>query len=102
MKPLTVINRLAIKPGKMDEFIDAQRRFAAALAKTPSGLVGGRMYRGADGTSAMLVSQFTSQGAFDEIRGREAFKEHLRRLEAMVESSSPAVYEEAYTTGDFD
>ncbi len=101
MKPLTVINRLAIKPGKMDEFIDAQRRFAAALAETPCGLLGGRMYRSADGTSAVLVSQFASQGAFDEIRGREAFKEHLRRLEPLIESSSPALYEEAYTTGGF-
>jgi len=31
MKPLTVINRLSIKPGKMEEFIDAQQKFAAAL-----------------------------------------------------------------------
>jgi len=32
MKSVTVINRLLIKPGKMDEFIEAQRKFAAALA----------------------------------------------------------------------
>ena len=30
-----------------------------------------------------------------------AFKEHLRGLQAFVESSTPILYEEAYTTGDF-
>ena len=43
MKPVTVINRLSIKPGKMEEFIDAQQNFAAALP--PCGLVGGRRFR---------------------------------------------------------
>jgi quinol monooxygenase YgiN len=99
MKPVTVINRLFIKPGKMDEFIDAQRRFAASLPA--SGRVGGRMYRSIDGQSAVLVSVFQSKGAHDEIMQSADFKEHLRKLQPLVESSSPSFYEEAYTTGDF-
>src|SRR5882757_10279010 len=59
MKSVTVINRLLIKPGKMDEFIEAQRTFAAALP--PCGLVGGCMYRSVDGQSAVLVSKFQSK-----------------------------------------
>ena len=99
MKPVTVINRLMVKPGKMDEFIDAQRRFVGTLP--PCGLVGGRMYRGADGQSAVLVSTFESQEAQEGLQHRADFRAHLERLRPLVESSTPAVFEEAYTTGDF-
>jgi len=101
MKPVIVINRFVIKPGKMDEFIDAQRDFATVLRTKPSGLSGGRMYRGIDGNSAVLVSQFVSESAQEEIRQSHAFKQHLSVLQPLIESSSPSLYEEAYTTGDF-
>jgi quinol monooxygenase YgiN len=101
MKPVTVINRLAIKPGKMDDFIEAQQKFAAKIRSTSSALVGGRMYRSVDGTSAVLVSVFASREAQQGILESERFKEHVESLKAMVESSSPSLYEEAYTTGDF-
>ena len=101
MKPVTVINRLAIKPGKMDEFINAQRNFSTTLMKKPAGLIGGRMYRSIDDKSAVLVSQFESQSAQEEIRQSQAFKEHLSHLQSLVESASPGLYEEAYTTGGF-
>jgi quinol monooxygenase YgiN len=101
MKPVTVINRFVIKPGKMAEFIDAQRNFATALRSKPTGLIGGRLYRGVDGSSAVLVSQFESESAQEDIRQSEGFKQHLSRMQQWVESASPALYEEAYTTGDF-
>jgi len=101
MKPVIIINRFSIKPGKMDEFIDAQQQFAAATVKTPNGVIGGRMYRGLDNTSAVLVSVFASASAQDEIRQSDAFKAHLSRLQPLIESSTPSVYEEAYTTGEF-
>lgn len=99
MKPVTVINCLRIKPGKMEEFVDAQRKFAASLPEC--GLIGGRMYRSIDGESAVLVSVFRSKSAQEELSQRPAFKEHLQTLKAFVESSTPSLYEEAYTTGDF-
>ena len=99
MKLVTIINRIAVKPGKMDEFLETQRRFAASLP--PCGLVGGRMYRSADGESAVLVSTFQSKSAQEELLQRSDFKEHLKRLQPFVESSNPNFYEEAYTTGDF-
>lgn len=101
MKPVTVINRLVIKPGKIDEFVETQRAFANALSDKPCGLLGGRMYRSVDGTSAVLVSQFASAAAQEEIRQSDAFKQHVAKLQSLIESSSPSPYEEAYTTGDF-
>jgi quinol monooxygenase YgiN len=101
MKPVTVINPFIIKPGKMEEFIEAQRNFATRLTKTPCGLIGGRMYRGIDGKSAVLVSQFESEKAQEEIRQSEGFKQHISQLRDMIESASPVLFEVAYTTGDF-
>jgi hypothetical protein len=98
MKPVTVINRIHVKPGKMDEFIETQRKFAAMLPS--EWLIGGRMYRSIDGLSAVLVSTFRSKEDQDKVFGRADFKEHLQRLQPLVESSSPMLYEEAYTTGD--
>jgi hypothetical protein len=47
------------------------------------------------------VSTFSSKDAQDQVFQRVDFKEHLQRLQPLVESSSPLLYEEAYTTGDF-
>jgi quinol monooxygenase YgiN len=101
MKPVTVINQIVIKPGKMDEFLEAQRGFAVDSMTTPKGLIGSRMYRGVDGTTAILVSQFASMTAWEEVRQHHAFKNHLSKLQPLVESSSPTLCEEAYTARDF-
>ena len=102
MKRVTVVNFFSIKPGKMDEFIEAQRRFATALKPRPAGLIGGHMYRSLDRKSAVLVSQFESASALEEFRQSDAFKQHVEKLRLWVASASPSLYEEAYTTGDFD
>jgi heme-degrading monooxygenase HmoA len=101
MKPVTVINRLVIKAGKIDEFIDIQVNYASSLMEKPVGLVGSRLYRGVDNQTVVLVSQFESVKAQEEIRRLPAFKQNLGQLQALVESSSPALYEEAHSTGSF-
>jgi hypothetical protein len=57
--------------------------------------------RGVDNQTVVLVSQFESVKAREEIRQLPAFKQNLGQLRARVESSSPALYEEAYTSGSF-
>lgn len=99
MGPVTVINRIIVKPGRMDEFIQTQRTYADAI--TSSGYIGGRMYRSVDGASAVLVSTFRSRSDQEQIIQRADFKEHLLKLQPLVESSNPFLYEEAYTTGQF-
>lgn len=101
MSPVTIINTFSIKPGQIEDFVTAQQNFAAEVRNKPCGLIGGRLYRSADGASAVLISQFESQAAVEGIRQREDFKQHLQRLAAMVNSASPAAFEEAYTTGNF-
>jgi hypothetical protein len=82
----------------IEEFIAAQRRVASTI---PGGLVGGRLYRSLDGGSVILVSQFESISAQQQILQNEGFKEHLKEMAPMVESSNPTQYEEVYTYGDF-
>jgi quinol monooxygenase YgiN len=101
MAPVTLINTFSIKPGKIEEFVNAQQNFAVELKKAPCGLVGGRLYRSTDGTSAVLISQFESQSAVESIRQREDFKQHVQRMSALVNSANPVPFEEAYTTGSF-
>lgn len=96
MKPVIMINHLEIKLGTIDEFIETQFNYASSLTEKSTGLIGSRLYRGLDGRTAVLVSQFESIEALEEIRQRPSFKENLSKLQAFVESSSPAVYEEAY------
>ena len=101
MSPITIVNHFEIAPGKMEAFIEAQLTFAATLCDRPSGLLGGRLYRGLDGRSAVLVSQFESAEAQERIRASETFQQHIARLKALIVSASPKLYEEAYTTGSF-
>jgi heme-degrading monooxygenase HmoA len=68
----------------------------------PMGLIGSRLYRGVDGRTVVLVSQFESIKSQEEIFQSPGFKAKLSKLQAFVESSSPAIYEEAYTNGCFD
>ena len=42
MKPITQINVFSIKPGKIDEFIEAERSYDAST-NLPPGLIGSRM-----------------------------------------------------------
>jgi hypothetical protein len=99
MKLVTQINFFSIKPGKIDEFIEAERSYAAST-NLPPGLVGSRMYRSLDGKSVVRVSQYESIEAHKEVHQDE--RQHIDRLSPLFESSSPALYEEVYTTGDFN
>ena len=101
VRPVIVINRLAIKPGAINEFIEAQLNYASTLMEKPTGLIGSRLYRGLDGRTVVLVSQFESIKAQEDIFKLPSFKANLSKLQTFVESSSPAIYEEAHTTDGF-
>lgn len=101
MNPITIINRFTVKSDKMDEFIARQQAFAATLRQLSPGFVGGRMYCALDGKTAVLLSQFASTKAQEEIRHLDAFKLHVAGLQPLVESVSPELYQEAYSTGEF-
>lgn len=99
MTRVATIGTFGIKSGRMDEFISLQREFV--MSRCLAGLVGGRMYRNREGTKAVLVSQFESVEAQEAIMGSAELRSHIEKLREMVDSSSPDIYEEAYTYGEF-
>jgi quinol monooxygenase YgiN len=101
MPKVTTINTIAVKPGHVDEFIALQSDFASAMASSHKGVIGGRLYRSADGSKVVLISQFESIEAQSTLMRSAEFQAHLAKLRTLVESSSPLGYEEAYTYGDF-
>lgn len=100
MAKVTAIGTFGIKSGRMEEFIALQREFA--MSRCLTGLLGGRMYRNREGTKAVLVSQFESVEAQETIMGGAELRAQIGKLREMVESSSPDIYEEAYTYGAFE
>jgi heme-degrading monooxygenase HmoA len=101
MKPVTQINFLSLNSGKIDEFIEAERSYAAST-NLPPGLIGSRMYHSLDGKSVVRVSQFESIEAQREVHQDEALRQHIDTLKPLVESSTSALYEEVNTRGDFN
>jgi heme-degrading monooxygenase HmoA len=102
MTTITLINALAVKPGRIDEFIALQRDFANAMSGRQVGPLGGRMYRNQDGSKALLISQFKSRDTQAATTRSAEFQAHLAGLREMVDSSSPEFFEEAYTYGAFE
>lgn len=100
INPVTRINLLSIKPQKVDELFELDQSHVAS-ASLPKGLIGSRLYRSMDGKSVVRVSQYESVEAHHDYHHSEALREQIGQLRPLVESSSSALYEEVYTTGDF-
>ena len=98
--PGTQINILSIKPEKIDEFFEADQGYIAS-ASLPKGLIGGRLYRSLDGRSAVRVTQYESVEAHKEYHQGEALQQQIGLLRAFVDSSSPGLYDEFHTAGNF-
>lgn len=100
MTPVTQILFLSVAPGKMDEFLEADRNFIASTT-LPKGIVGSRLYRSSDGRSAVRVVQYESAEAQKEYEQDQALRQQVSLLRNFVESATTNLYEEVRTTGDF-
>lgn len=100
MAPVTQILFLSIKPGKIAEFLEADRKFLAS-ATLPKGLIGSRLYRSPDGKSAVRVVQYESVEAHQEYQRNPALQQQVALLRDFIDSATASLYEEVRTTGDF-
>jgi len=101
MKPVTTINTLAVKPGKIEEFVRIHEKFSHSFSNRCEGLIGGRLYRGKDGKTVTLISEFESEQAQQRIRNHPEVLENIRQLAVLTESSSPSLNETAHSYGSF-
>jgi len=100
MAPVTQILFLSIKPGKIDDFLEADRNFIAS-ATLPKGLVGSRLYKSPDGRSAVRVVQYESIETHQKYEQDPALQQQVALLRGFVESATASLYEEVRTSGDF-
>lgn len=96
---ITMINRMELQPGRMREFIRLQEEFV--ITARPTGLIGGRLYRELGDRTAILISRFESAAAQAAVVQSVELREHMAQLREMVASSTPELFAEAYTYGDF-
>jgi quinol monooxygenase YgiN len=100
MKPVTQINVFSIKADKIDEFYAVDRSYITSIDR-PKGLIASRLYRSLEGHSAVRVTQYESAEALKESLQSDNLRQQINRLRPFVESSSPDLYEEVHTTGNF-
>jgi quinol monooxygenase YgiN len=93
MKPVTQINFLSIKPGKIEEFLAADRIYIGS-GRLPDGIIGSRLYRSLDGKSAVRVSTYESMAAQRKVHESDSLRQQIAELRQFVDSSSPQLYEE--------
>jgi heme-degrading monooxygenase HmoA len=97
--PLVVINVFTPKPGQLDAFVEAQAGGLRRMAGHIPGLRGGRLYRAADGSRAILVSVFESEAQLSQWLGSPDFAAHRERITPLIEKSEAGRYELVYESG---
>jgi heme-degrading monooxygenase HmoA len=90
-KPLFHINVFTPKPGRLDDFIMAQREGVARLGEI-RGLSESRFYRAEDGSRAILIAGFDSVEAHRAFLNSAAFQAERARLLPLIESTEPGFY----------
>lgn len=98
-KPLVNISIIKPKPGKFEEFMALQLAQHRRLRSQVQGLVGSRLFRSADSSTAVLVSIFETAEDARRFGKDERFISHLAKVQPLIESTTPGAYETAYEVG---
>ena len=99
-KPYVSISVITPKPGRFEEFMALQLAQHHRVRGQVQGLRGGRLYRGVDGRSVVLVTAFDSAEDAQRFRQDPRFTEHIARVQPLLESAMPGAYETAYEVGE--
>jgi len=91
--PIVLINLFTVKPGRMDEFIELQRRNLELSSGNVPGWRGSRLHRSTDGRTALMMSMFDSIADHKRLRGSSLFAGHIRKLMPLIEGAEPTYYE---------
>jgi heme-degrading monooxygenase HmoA len=94
-KALFHINTFTPKPGRIDDFIAAQRDAVTRLGSVP-GLNSSRVYRAEDGSRAIVVAGFDSIEAYQEFQSGAVFQAERARLQSLLDGVQPAFYRLVY------
>lgn len=102
--PVVLIDTFLPRLGRREEFLRLQVAETQRLRHEAAryGWRGNRIYRSHDGEAVVIVTAFDSaQGKMEWVRS-EAFAEHLRRLDPLLEHSLSRACEPVAGTGELD
>ncbi|HEY6630770.1 MAG TPA: antibiotic biosynthesis monooxygenase family protein [Rhizobiaceae bacterium] len=91
--PIVLINLFTVKPGRMDEFIELQKRNLDRSPGNVPGWRGSRLHRSTDGRTALMMSLFDTIADHKRLRQNSRFAEHVRKLMPLIEGAEPTYYE---------
>ena len=94
------INTFTPKPGRIDDFLAAQREGVARLGNIV-GLNSSHVYRAEDGSRAIVVAGFDSVEAFQAFQSGAAFQAERARLQPLLEGAQPAFYRLVHERGRY-
>lgn len=93
---VTLINVFTVKPGKQDEFMNAQIAEYKRLEGQIKGTLTINLHRSLDGTKCVNYAQFSSETDYRAWVKSDLFKEHFEKIKDLVEQAEPALYEVVY------
>jgi heme-degrading monooxygenase HmoA len=96
---LAHINIFTPKPGRMDDFINAQLQGLPTLGDIP-GSQGSLFYRANDDSHAILIALFEDEASHRRFMETPAFHRHRERLMPLLEGTRPGFYTLTYSRED--
>ena len=80
LRPFVLINSFTPKPGKIDELARLLEAARDQFADRVPGFHGGRVYRDVDGSSALLISVFETEGYYESWIATATFADYQRQI----------------------
>ncbi|TXJ22135.1 MAG: antibiotic biosynthesis monooxygenase [Afipia sp.] len=80
LRPFVLINSFTPKPGKIDELARLLEAARDRFADRVPGFHGGRVYRDVDGSSALLISVFETEGHYESWIATTTFADYQRQI----------------------
>ena len=90
--PVVLVNVFTPKPGRLDDFIDAQIAEYRRLEGRVPGWRGNRLHRSLDGQTAVNYAAFESLAAYRAWRASDLFAEHFKAVESLIDRAEPGLY----------
>ncbi len=96
---VVLVNLFTAKPGKMQDFVDAQTGEYRRLLGKVEGWKGNRLHLSLDGNTAVNYAVFETLAHYKAWRTSELFEEHVAIIAPFVERSEPGIYQPLYEAG---
>ena len=91
--PVVLINLFTVKPGRMDEFIELQKRNLDRSPGNVPGWRGSRLHRSTDGRTAVMMSMFDTIADHKRVHETGRITEHIQKIRPLIERAEPTYYE---------